>query len=163
MRRNAALWNRPRNDALLFGDFAFVRLGRSLLNALHILARLALKHFLNLLDDPRRNDRDDGSIIRSRELNAFDVEVPDMDRIANAQVRNIDVDMRRNVGGQARHLQFVGDDLGVATVLDLARREGARTVDLTSRPSREQANRLYRRIGFVQRETNVYRFDLSEL
>ena len=36
--------------------------------------------------------------------------------------------------------------------------EGATTVDLTSRPSREAANRLYQRIGFVQRETNVYRY-----
>jgi ribosomal protein S18 acetylase RimI-like enzyme len=44
--------------------------------------------------------------------------------------------------------------------LDEARRAGATTVDLTSRPSREAANRLYRRLGFVQRETNVYRFDL---
>jgi len=35
---------------------------------------------------------------------------------------------------------------------------GARTVDLTSRPSRESANRLYRRLGFVKRETNVYRW-----
>ena len=35
---------------------------------------------------------------------------------------------------------------------------GARTVDLTSRPSREAANRLYRRLGFVQRDTNVYRW-----
>jgi ribosomal protein S18 acetylase RimI-like enzyme len=35
---------------------------------------------------------------------------------------------------------------------------GARTVDLTSRPSREAANRLYRRLGFVERETNVYRW-----
>jgi ribosomal protein S18 acetylase RimI-like enzyme len=35
---------------------------------------------------------------------------------------------------------------------------GARTVDLTSRPSRELANRLYRRLGFVQRDTNVYRW-----
>ena len=35
---------------------------------------------------------------------------------------------------------------------------GARTVDLTSRPSREAANRLYRRAGFGPRETNVYRF-----
>ncbi len=38
---------------------------------------------------------------------------------------------------------------------------GARTVDLTSRPSREAANRLYARIGFTLRETNVYRYDLS--
>ena len=44
--------------------------------------------------------------------------------------------------------------------LDLARREGCKTVDLTSRPSREAANRLYQRIGFVQRETNVYRYEL---
>lgn len=35
---------------------------------------------------------------------------------------------------------------------------GARTVDLTSRPSREVANRLYRRLGFAPRETNVYRW-----
>ena len=35
---------------------------------------------------------------------------------------------------------------------------GAKTVDLTSRPSREAANRLYKSAGFQQRETNVYRF-----
>ncbi|HEX4540037.1 MAG TPA: GNAT family N-acetyltransferase [Acidimicrobiales bacterium] len=34
---------------------------------------------------------------------------------------------------------------------------GARSVDLTSRPSREAANRLYRRLGFEPRDTNVYR------
>lgn len=34
---------------------------------------------------------------------------------------------------------------------------GARSVDLTSRPSREAANRLYQRCGFEKRETNVYR------
>jgi ribosomal protein S18 acetylase RimI-like enzyme len=33
-------------------------------------------------------------------------------------------------------------------------------VDLTSRPSRQAANRLYTRLGFELRETNVYRFDL---
>jgi ribosomal protein S18 acetylase RimI-like enzyme len=36
---------------------------------------------------------------------------------------------------------------------------GSRTVDLTSRPSRTEANRLYVNLGFVSRETNVYRFD----
>jgi ribosomal protein S18 acetylase RimI-like enzyme len=35
---------------------------------------------------------------------------------------------------------------------------GARTVDLTSRASREAANRLYRRVGFELRDTNVYRY-----
>lgn len=53
----------------------------------------------------------------------------------------------------------VGEALNNAA-LDHARRKGAVTVDLTSRPSREAANRLYQRIGFVQRDTNVYRFTL---
>jgi len=38
---------------------------------------------------------------------------------------------------------------------------GATTVDLTSRPSREEANRLYQRLGFEQRDTNVYRVELE--
>ena len=45
--------------------------------------------------------------------------------------------------------------------LDEAQRQGARTVDLTSRPSREAANRMYQRIGFKARETNVYRYQIS--
>jgi ribosomal protein S18 acetylase RimI-like enzyme len=31
-------------------------------------------------------------------------------------------------------------------------------VDLTSRPSREAANRLYERLGFELRNTKAYRF-----
>ncbi len=45
--------------------------------------------------------------------------------------------------------------------LDRARVLGAKTVDLTSRPSREAANRLYQRLGFEPRETNIYRFSLE--
>jgi len=45
--------------------------------------------------------------------------------------------------------------------LDKAASLGAKTVDLTSRPSREAANRLYQRIGFEARETNVYRYTFS--
>jgi ribosomal protein S18 acetylase RimI-like enzyme len=41
-----------------------------------------------------------------------------------------------------------------------AKAEGAKTVDLTSRPSREAANRLYQRCGFEKRETNIYRFNI---
>lgn len=44
--------------------------------------------------------------------------------------------------------------------LDLARSKGAKTVDLTSRPTREAANRLYVRMGFQLRTSNLYRFDL---
>ena len=54
----------------------------------------------------------------------------------------------------------VGELLNRAA-LDRARELGAKTVDLTSRPSREAANRLYQRIGFVARDTNVYRFNLD--
>jgi ribosomal protein S18 acetylase RimI-like enzyme len=53
----------------------------------------------------------------------------------------------------------VGEALNQAAIEE-ARRKGAVTVDLTSRPSREAANRLYQRIGFVQRDTNVYRYSL---
>jgi len=63
------------------------------------------------------------------------------------------------VDGEARGLG-VGRALN-ETALERARQAGATTVDLTSRPSREAANRLYQRIGFVERSTNVYRYDLS--
>jgi ribosomal protein S18 acetylase RimI-like enzyme len=57
-----------------------------------------------------------------------------------------------------------GRGVGAALVVaanEHAKAGGARTVDLTSRPAREAANALYRKVGFVQRETNVYRFDLD--
>jgi ribosomal protein S18 acetylase RimI-like enzyme len=53
----------------------------------------------------------------------------------------------------------VGEALNQAAILE-ARHRGAITVDLTSRPSREAANRLYQRIGFVARDTNVYRYNV---
>jgi ribosomal protein S18 acetylase RimI-like enzyme len=43
----------------------------------------------------------------------------------------------------------------------LAAAAGARTVDLTSRPDREAANRMYEKLGFRRRETNVYRYELA--
>ncbi|MCF6114782.1 GNAT family N-acetyltransferase [Mesorhizobium muleiense] len=56
---------------------------------------------------------------------------------------------------------------GIAEALTreaLARSEaaGARTIDLTSRPSREAANRLYQKLGFQKRDSNVYRFSFAE-
>jgi len=57
-----------------------------------------------------------------------------------------------------------GRGVGAALVwaaVDRAGVAGSKTVDLTSRPSREAANRLYVRLGFVQRETNVYRRNLE--
>jgi ribosomal protein S18 acetylase RimI-like enzyme len=49
----------------------------------------------------------------------------------------------------------------VQAMLHRARELGCATVDLTSRPSREAANHLYRKVGFHPRETNIYRFDLG--
>ncbi|WP_314718379.1 GNAT family N-acetyltransferase [uncultured Actinomyces sp.] len=63
------------------------------------------------------------------------------------------------VDGQARG-RGAGQALVEAAVAH-ATSIGARTVDLTSRPSREAANRLYRRAGFELRETNVYRYKQS--
>jgi ribosomal protein S18 acetylase RimI-like enzyme len=42
--------------------------------------------------------------------------------------------------------------------LRLAQRHGARSIDLTSRASRVAANRLYERLGFVPRDSKVYRY-----
>jgi ribosomal protein S18 acetylase RimI-like enzyme len=53
----------------------------------------------------------------------------------------------------------VGEALNTFALTE-AKRQGATTVDLTSRPSREAANRLYQRLGFKARETNVYRYDV---
>ncbi len=51
----------------------------------------------------------------------------------------------------------VGKRLTNAAV-KMAEELGAKTVDLTSRPSREVANSLYKSVGFKQRETNVFRY-----
>lgn len=91
--------------------------------------------------------RIDGTIVGSLTLATFRIPTG-----VRAWIEDVVVD------GAARG-QGVGEALNRAA-LDEARARGAITVELTSRPSREAANRLYRRLGFVQRETNVYRHDL---
>jgi ribosomal protein S18 acetylase RimI-like enzyme len=51
----------------------------------------------------------------------------------------------------------VGEALTLAAIEE-AKRLGTRSLDLTTRPTRDAANRLYSRLGFDRRETNVYRF-----
>lgn len=60
------------------------------------------------------------------------------------------------VDGEARG-HGVGAELNLAALVE-AKARGAKDVSLTSRPSREAANRLYQRIGFQARDTNVYRY-----
>jgi len=56
--------------------------------------------------------------------------------------------------------QGVGEALNRAA-LQRAGAAGAKTVDLTSRPAREAANRLYKRLGFVLRDSNLYRYSFG--
>ncbi len=49
----------------------------------------------------------------------------------------------------------------IEEALRIAREAGARTVDLTSRPDRAAANRLYERLGFEARQSTVYRFPME--
>jgi ribosomal protein S18 acetylase RimI-like enzyme len=60
------------------------------------------------------------------------------------------------VDGEARG-KGIGELLTRAAMVK-AKELGAKTVDLTSRPTREAANRLYQRVGFKLRETNSYRY-----
>ncbi|MEV0462948.1 GNAT family N-acetyltransferase [Nocardia tengchongensis] len=58
-----------------------------------------------------------------------------------------------------------GQGIGAALIEEAktrARAAGARTLDLTSRASRSAANRLYERLGFQPRESQVYRFDPTD-
>ena len=45
--------------------------------------------------------------------------------------------------------------------LKKVREKRGKSIDLTSRPSRETANKLYQSLGYQKRETNVYRLSLS--
>jgi len=49
----------------------------------------------------------------------------------------------------------------VSAALDVAREKGVQVVELQSGLQREAANRLYPRMGFTLRETNVYRIVLT--
>jgi ribosomal protein S18 acetylase RimI-like enzyme len=61
---------------------------------------------------------------------------------------------------QAFRGRGAGEELTRAA-LQLAEAAGARTVDLTSRASREAAGRLYERTGFRQRDTRLYRYSFE--
>jgi ribosomal protein S18 acetylase RimI-like enzyme len=61
---------------------------------------------------------------------------------------------------EAARGQGVGEAL-THEALRIAQEAGARTVDLTSRPAREAAGRLYERLGFTLRDSRLYRFLLT--
>ncbi len=92
--------------------------------------------------------RDDGAIVGSLTLALF--EIPTAVR---AWIEDVVVDEAARGKGIGAMLNEVA--------LERARAAGAKTCDLTSRPTREAANRLYLRLGFEVRETNVYRYRLA--
>jgi ribosomal protein S18 acetylase RimI-like enzyme len=98
-------------------------------------------HLLLALDD-------DGKILGSLTLVLFRIPTG-----VRAWIEDVVVD------GDARGMG-VGDKLN-RFALEMAREHGAVSVDLTSRPTREAANRLYQRLGFEPRDTNVYRYNLK--
>lgn len=91
----------------------------------------------------------DGAIVGSMTLAMFDIPTG-----RRAWIEDVVVDESARGQGVGRSLN--------ERALEIAGQAGAKTVDLTSRPSREAANRLYQRIGFVQRETNVYRYAIED-
>jgi ribosomal protein S18 acetylase RimI-like enzyme len=70
-----------------------------------------------------------------------------------AWIEDVVVDEAARGGG-------VGEALSGAA-LEEARRRNVRSLELTSRPSREAANAMYVKLGFEQRDTNVYRFSIE--
>lgn len=97
-------------------------------------------HLLLALDD-------DGAIVGTLTLIVFPIPTG-----WRAWIEDVIVDEAvngRGIGGQLTE-----------HALEVARAARCTTVDLTSRPSREAANHLYKKVGFVARDTNVYRYDL---
>jgi ribosomal protein S18 acetylase RimI-like enzyme len=87
----------------------------------------------------------DGAIVGSLTLALFRVPTG-----VRAWIEDVVVDEAARGAGAASAL--------VIEALHRASAEGAKSVDLTSRPSRQAANRLYVRLGFEARQTNVYRY-----
>ena len=90
-----------------------------------------------------------GAIVGSMTLAMFDIPTG-----RRAWVEDVVVDTAARGQGVGRLLN--------ERALEIAADAGAKTVDLTSRPTREAANRLYQRIGFEQRDTNVYRYKIDK-
>ena len=91
--------------------------------------------------------RDEGRIVGTLTLVVFHIPTG-----LRAWIEDVIVD-------EAARGKGVGEALN-REALRLAEAAGCRTVDLTSRPSRQAANRLYKRLGFKRRDSNVYRYEL---
>jgi ribosomal protein S18 acetylase RimI-like enzyme len=107
-------------------------------------------HLARIVESPSTTlllarDADTGEIAGMLTLLVFTVP-----SAVRAQIHDVVVDATARGHGIAEKL--------VRHALELAKEAGAKNVDLTSRPSREAANRLYPRVGFRRHETNLYRY-----
>jgi ribosomal protein S18 acetylase RimI-like enzyme len=109
--------------------------------ALRAIVASDASHLLLALDD-------DGTILGSLTLVVFPIPTG-----WRAWIEDVVVD-------DAARGRGVGEALN-RHAIERARTAGCSTVDLTSRPSREAANRLYQRLGFTPRQTNIYRYELG--
>ncbi len=91
--------------------------------------------------------REDGRVVGALTLVAFRIPTGLRTRIEDVVV------------DETRRGRRLGERLSAAAI-EKARRLGARSTDLSSRPARKAANRLYDRMGFERRESNVYRYTL---
>ncbi|HTV98753.1 MAG TPA: GNAT family N-acetyltransferase [Streptosporangiaceae bacterium] len=89
--------------------------------------------------------RSDGTIIGTMTLVMFPIPTG-----VRAWIEDVVVDEAARGQGTAETM--------MREALRLAREAGAKTVDLTSRPARAAAGRLYERLGFTIRETRLYRY-----
>jgi ribosomal protein S18 acetylase RimI-like enzyme len=86
---------------------------------------------------------DDGEIIGTLTLLVYRVPTG-----LKARIEDVVVD-------EVARCRGVGEAL-TREALQLAADAGAGSIELTARPRREAANRLYRRLGFERRNTNAY-------
>jgi ribosomal protein S18 acetylase RimI-like enzyme len=111
----------------------------------------AEEHLQEILDSPATcllvARSDDGAVVGSLTLVQFRIPTG-----VGVWIEDVVVD-------EASRGQGTGEAL-VREAVRLAEAAGARAVNLTSRPDRAAANRLYQRLGFERRETNVYRLEL---
>ncbi len=91
--------------------------------------------------------RDEGRIVGSLSLVIFRIPTG-----VRAWIEDVIVD-------EAARGRGIGEAITRAAI-ERAKEVGARTVDLSSRPAREAANRLYQRMGFELRNSNLYRYKL---
>ena len=105
-----------------------------------------------LVDDPDLHVllavEDDGTILGTTTLVVFRIPTG-----VRARIEDVVVD--KAFAGRG-----ISYDLTRAAI-ELATTVGAKTVDLTSGPEREAANHVYKKLGFEQRDTNVYRYSLE--